>query len=739
MSYPPRTTVGVTVAVALIVWGSFRLITRSMASPVQVWADYALILVVALTIPSTTEGIDVVTSNSLPLAVSGSAVLSFAFSQRHWQAVLAAVGVSVAFGIGLSRIPEIHSPWTVFWPYFFFVQCGIGIFLRQLVERASRAADVAGEQLAVTERNVAIAQARRAHQREHWATVHDTAAATMLMIGQGVALTDERVQRQARRDLQALRLAPVLDSGDQIDLRGILDDIAAESGIEVVVMGAERVLITKVLAHAVSGAVREALTNVERHAGTRTAAVALDSAGVEIADAGIGFAVVDPNECDPEAATGHGRGITQSIAGRMSRVGGWGRVESDPGIGTRVILGWDTQEDGDEVGCRPGDDPRVWELSDPARRAFRMSRGYGLGLVGVATILTTLIPVRLYGPRIFIEPTQLVLISVLAAVIALGAINVVGIAVPRWVKVVGFGAVSVVTFVQPFTTDDAFGTGEHWAFGMTGWVLLPLILASPVRTIVAALVFLRVVTAAAAVIGDEMNAGTFELFGYSLASELAVQLIAGFFASDLRRTARLAAQESGAQSALIAGQEIEDRVQADYQSRYAALEGTTVPLLRALADGSVTAASEGVRIRAAVESARMRRLFLQADGQLQLHPLAQEIQVLTELGEKNGVSVAVEIPQDLPPIDPDVRAGLLAVPAQVVVLARVHVRIVVTEAPRLQVSVVADSEPSHVAEIESVDIAGVELRVEYDDGQIWVESTATPSPADTAPLSDALL
>ena len=53
LSYPPRTTVGVTVAVALIVWGSFRLLTRSMASPVQVWADYALILVVALTIPST--------------------------------------------------------------------------------------------------------------------------------------------------------------------------------------------------------------------------------------------------------------------------------------------------------------------------------------------------------------------------------------------------------------------------------------------------------------------------------------------------------------------------------------------------------------------------------------------------------------------------------------------------------------------------------------------------------------
>ncbi|XGU20621.1 hypothetical protein ACETU7_08145 [Rhodococcus sp. 3Y1] len=130
---------------------------------------------------------------------------------------------------------------------------------------------------------------------------------------------------------------------------------------------------------------------------------------------------------------------------------------------------------------------------------------------------------------------------------------------------------------------------------------------------------------------------------------------------------------------------------------------------------------------------------MQADGQLQLHPLAQEIQVLTELGgEERGIGGGGDTAR-FAPIDPDVRAGLLAVPAQVVVLARVHVRIVVTEAPRLQVSVVADSEPSHVAEIESVDIAGVELRVEYDDGQIWVESTATPSPADTAPLSDALL
>jgi hypothetical protein len=730
LSFPPRTTVGVAVAVVLIGWGSFRLLTRSMTSSTAVWADYVLIVVVAVTIPSTTEGIDVVSSNSLPLAVSGSAVLSFAFSQRHWQAVLAAVGIALAFAVGLSGVVGVESPWTVFWPYFFLVQCGIGIFLRQLVERGARAADAAGMQLAETERDVAVAQARREYQREHWATVHDTAAATMLMIGHGVPLTKERVRRQAARDLQALRSAPALESGEQIDVRRILDDIAAESGLAVVVTGAELVRVSGTLAHAVAGAVREALTNVERHSGVRAASLVVCGSGVDIVDAGTGFSAADAADTEVSASRmGHGRGIAESITGRMTRVGGSARVESAPGAGTRIVLDWDTESATETTESAAGDAARVWELSDPARRAFRLSRGYGLGLVGVAAILTSLIPVRLYGPRIVTEPTQMMLIGVLFVVIVLGACTVTGMAVPRWAKAAGFAAVSVVTFAQPFTTDDAFGTGEHWAFGMTGWVLLPLLLTSPVRMIMAALVFLRVVTAAAAIIGGDMNAGTFELFGYSLASELAVQMIAGFFATDLRRTARLAAEESEAQSALIAGQEIADRVQADYRSRYTALEETTVPLLRALAEGSITAESEGVRARAAVESARMRRLFLHADGQLQLHPLAREIQDLTALGERNGVSVVVEMPPDLSSVDGQVRSSLLAVPALAVAAAREHARIVVTETPELQVSVVADCDPTRVDDLEAVETTGIQVRVEYDEGLIWVQATAAPTSA----------
>ena len=241
----------------------------------------------------------------------------------------------------------------------------------------------------------------------------------------------------------------------------------------------------------------------------------LRESGVDIVDAGTGFSAADAADTEGSASTmGHGRGIAESITGRMTRVGGSARVESAPGAGTRIVLDWDTESATVATESVAGDAARVWELSDPARRAFRLSRGYGLGLVGVAVILTTLIPVRLYGPELVTEPTQMVLIGVLFVVIVLGACTVTGMAVPRWAKAAGFAAVSVVTFVQPFTTDDAFARGS---IGVRDdrMVLLPLLLTSPVRMIMAALVFLRVVTAAAAVIGGEMNAGTFELFGYS--------------------------------------------------------------------------------------------------------------------------------------------------------------------------------------------------------------------------------
>ena len=56
-----------------------------------------------------------------------------------------------------------------------------------------------------TERAAATAAARRSAQRAHWATIHDTSASTLLMIGMGaVRGTEEWLPGQVRRDIRLL-------------------------------------------------------------------------------------------------------------------------------------------------------------------------------------------------------------------------------------------------------------------------------------------------------------------------------------------------------------------------------------------------------------------------------------------------------------------------------------------------------------------------------------------------------
>ena len=85
-------------------------------------------------------------------------------------------------------------------------------------------------------------------------------------------------------------------------------------------------------------AIREALTNIARHAHARRAWVLVrvrddpaTSVRVEVRDDGIGF--------DP-ARVPLGFGLNRAISGPMQEVGGTARVDSRPGDGTRVVLEW---------------------------------------------------------------------------------------------------------------------------------------------------------------------------------------------------------------------------------------------------------------------------------------------------------------------------------------------------------------------------------------------------------------
>jgi signal transduction histidine kinase len=173
--------------------------------------------------------------------------------------------------------------------------------------------------------------------------LHDTAASTLLMVGEGVpASANDRIRRQASRDLATLGQLgrdqgsedqqPVPEGMDLIEaIRELLQGISIQVGLRIP-PGADLKVPDRV-GRSIIGAVGEALTNIERHSGADHATIAVELRGDEIeitvSDAGAGF---DPAH--------RGRGLNESVIARMQRVGGAVDIRSNPGHGTVIELRW---------------------------------------------------------------------------------------------------------------------------------------------------------------------------------------------------------------------------------------------------------------------------------------------------------------------------------------------------------------------------------------------------------------
>ncbi len=214
----------------------------------------------------------------------------------------------------------------------FAVYIGTLVVLALSTACASRllqlAADAAGRTTAARE------------QAEQGRMLHDTALATLTAIAGGEldARADE-VRARCARDAAYLRL---IMQGERLSLASLpvalagAAEEAAGIGLRVHPMcGAlpEDLDISVVTALAL--AVRESLNNVRLHARTAdawlTAAQEDGKVVVRVVDRGAGFA---------QDGIGAGKGISDSILGRMRDVGGDALVESAPGQGTTVELRW---------------------------------------------------------------------------------------------------------------------------------------------------------------------------------------------------------------------------------------------------------------------------------------------------------------------------------------------------------------------------------------------------------------
>lgn len=155
--------------------------------------------------------------------------------------------------------------------------------------------------------------------------------------GEWAELAQEAAAQEAalRALITSQALAPT-PAGQQ----NIAAELAALRSAQVVVSVPETpVLVTSALATEVLGAVREAVRNVERHAGEDAVAWIFledleNSVVVTIRDDGSG---IPPGRLEQAAAEGR-VGVAGSIRGRVAEFGGQARISSTPGTGTEVEI-----------------------------------------------------------------------------------------------------------------------------------------------------------------------------------------------------------------------------------------------------------------------------------------------------------------------------------------------------------------------------------------------------------------
>jgi signal transduction histidine kinase len=153
-------------------------------------------------------------------------------------------------------------------------------------------------------------------------------------VGRLAAIAGE--QEGALRDL--LLRTPEPPPRGRASLRDALESAARDvTGLPVTVSAVGPVYLPAAIVHEVVAAVGQALANVERHAGARTATVFAEEAGgwvsITVRDDGAGFVL------DPERLRAEGRaGILKSVMGRIEDLGGTVRIDTAPGAGTEVEL-----------------------------------------------------------------------------------------------------------------------------------------------------------------------------------------------------------------------------------------------------------------------------------------------------------------------------------------------------------------------------------------------------------------
>lgn len=628
---PTGSTAGKAWLAALGGWAMYRLATRSPAlAPTA--ADYLVTLAVCLAIPQLTSDQHFYASNSAPVAIAGTAVISFAVQLpvRLTLPMTVVLAATYAWGsaqlIGWSHVPAVINL------YYFFLQWATSAAIRLMMLRVAGAVDEARADRQSADVAEQVSAAVRDFDREQLRILHDTAASTLLLVGQGTPLPPQRLADQARRDMNILNSHVWVPRRTEADVVAALRANAAYAATPVRFTGLQTLVTDGRIAYAVAAAAREALTNIDRHADATLAVVAIQPDRITITDDGSGF--------DP-ATPSNRHGIAQSIVARMRHVQGAATISSRPGHGARVELRW------------PVNEPQpVLPVGDPDRLIERARIGYGLALMIYALVnLAAMVPQRF--SYVIHSPVQLGL----ACAAALCTVVAWPVVVSQRSALQGPAAALLLVVALSQTASvpaGDLGSQLHWSLSTIGWCLVPLVLNLPVRRGAALLTSFWAATAVLAVVREPTTPMAVSL-GLGTASILAVQLFATLFNGLIRDAAVDAHTESEALKESLTRQRIAEAVQVEFESRYADLADSVVPLLTDLARGGPV--DDGVRRRAQVECRQLRMLFDQAA--MFGHPLLRALRPVIDTAERRNVDVTVHASGNVPPLS-DTEADRIA-------------------------------------------------------------------------------
>ncbi|MCE5287941.1 MAG: ATP-binding protein [Nocardiaceae bacterium] len=693
-----RTITGVVLFGLTAVWSVRRLCSRDVSERYVV-CDVAIAVAAGLLefaiVPATIADVTMSVTRVLAYPVVVAVAISH---QKRWSfAVMAAVTMSSAIGDHLLYGAPSSSIMI------FAINWWAATWIRRMVLKAAAASDTADAEARRAQLRERVAVARIRYEREQFATLHDTAASTLLMVANAGHLDPERLAVQAARDVAVLTdTSNTVGSDRDVDLVAGLVRVCAECRTQVTVRSSEPVVVSQMIAGSVMAVVREALNNVDRHAYATSVLVDVMPELVTVTDDGIGF---DPAEL------GRGFGLRFSIDERMRRADGSAEISSSLGAGTTVSLRWPAPSAEVEA------EAEAAELTDVGRvlRSFQ----YGLAFAQVLLLIQLVLIV--FG----VDGIKWGLSTVTAAML-FGTWIVVWFLVRerfmflRWLWVVLLVVLDHWYLVTLPTSD--FLSVQNWVTNAVGWALVAVLcgwVGSWRRVWIGAGILGAMWVVDTVIMVWRSPTGTvIEWAGYNVASIASMQ-VAGMFCGWLLAEAVHRAEELGrAQHAAQTRFAVEQALQQDYRKRFERLTTEVIALLGGLSDRSLQAADPRVQERAQAEYSRLRRLFAQADSFE--HPLMQRLRPVFDAAADRGVDVTFDV-QSRPPdlADHDIEPVASAID-HLVEGSNDRVRLVVSSSEEaVTVSVVSDSTDNVRALVRDA-LADGEFQLTVADTVTWL-------------------